>query len=384
MASRSISRSEAPGSRQSRYDDFLSTCGPIDSYRSSKSSTTPKKSQRARSFSSFDSSDSSDSGFKFSQHDGTRRNNHTRHCSDSGPPLHVPQLSPPPTAHRDSSRIKVHTTSTVLPIGIDLESQKPQVFDSKGNTELESSETRRAKSAAPFILFRVLYYLKGLVTHGRQDQNASHAASGAVDVPLTVTSSSSKTQDGKVKTDPENVNLKVPQRAHNHDSPFRFLHDLPDSSQNPHHHHASDHDSERRVRYTTYTSYGVGGHRRTQTVRYNGTASAGHAMMRRRILIMMLIFVAVALPLGIVFGTKSFSSYNFREYFVRRTKDTFRSMQNESDPEKLRSLYAEAVKESTVLKRSAIVNQLYGGWKLAVEAKETEEDPSVVHQRSDS
>ncbi|KAF9045606.1 hypothetical protein BJ165DRAFT_1415534 [Panaeolus papilionaceus] len=82
-------------------------------------------------------------------------------------------------------------------------------------------------------------------------------------------------------------------------------------------------------------------------------------------------------------SSQSFSSYNFREYFVRRTKDTFRSMQDETDPERLSSLYAEAVKESTVLKRSAIVNQLYGGWKLAIEVKETE-DPSVVHERSDS
>jgi 3-deoxy-D-manno-octulosonic-acid transferase len=83
-------------------------------------------------------------------------------------------------------------------------------------------------------------------------------------------------------------------------------------------------------------------------------------------------------------SSQSFSSYNFREYFVRRTKDSFRSMQNETDPERLRSLYAEAIKESTVLKRSSIVNQLYGGWKLAIEVQDTESDPSVVKQRSDS
>ena len=137
--------------------------------------------------------------------------------------------------------------------------------------------------------------------------------------------------------------------------------------------------------------------------------------------------------------SQSFSSYNFREYFVRRTKDTFRTMQvispffffafiyfpslsfffffsfyvhqpsfsllwnsffffsfsnhtsftdfffflppfnnqNESDPEKLRSMYSDALKESAVLTRSAVVNQLYGGWKLAVEAKQLEAQPEA-------
>ncbi|KAG2750052.1 hypothetical protein P692DRAFT_20730481 [Suillus brevipes Sb2] len=64
---------------------------------------------------------------------------------------------------------------------------------------------------------------------------------------------------------------------------------------------------------------------------------------------------------------KSFSSYNFRTYFVRRTEDTFRGMQAEQDPIKLSQAYNEAVKELSVLKRCAVVNQLYGGARLAVE-----------------
>jgi len=69
---------------------------------------------------------------------------------------------------------------------------------------------------------------------------------------------------------------------------------------------------------------------------------------------------------------------------VARTKDTFRSIQNESDPEKVRSLYSDAVKEHAVLRRSAIVNQLYGGWKLAVEAKQEAKKPDMIMERSDS
>ncbi|PPQ86417.1 hypothetical protein CVT25_003539 [Psilocybe cyanescens] len=82
--------------------------------------------------------------------------------------------------------------------------------------------------------------------------------------------------------------------------------------------------------------------------------------------------------------SQSFSSYNFREYFVRRTKDTFRAIQNESDPERVRSLYSDAVRESTVLRRSAIVNQLYGGWKLTIEVEDAQKQPDATLQRADS
>jgi len=41
--------------------------------------------------------------------------------------------------------------------------------------------------------------------------------------------------------------------------------------------------------------------------------------------------------------------------------------QNERDPERVAALYNESVKELAALKRGAIVNQLYGGWTLAVE-----------------
>ncbi|KAJ3879292.1 hypothetical protein F5051DRAFT_206034 [Lentinula edodes] len=76
--------------------------------------------------------------------------------------------------------------------------------------------------------------------------------------------------------------------------------------------------------------------------------------------------------------SKSFSSYNFRNYFIRRTKDTFRAIQSESDPARIQSQYSEAVRELSVLRRSAIVNQLYGGWRLAVE----DQKPSMA--RADS
>ena len=46
-------------------------------------------------------------------------------------------------------------------------------------------------------------------------------------------------------------------------------------------------------------------------------------------------------------------------------------------------MYSELVKENAVLRRSAVVNQLYGGWKLAVEAKKLEEQPDAIKTRGD-
>jgi len=66
-------------------------------------------------------------------------------------------------------------------------------------------------------------------------------------------------------------------------------------------------------------------------------------------------------------SSRTFSSYNFRQYFVARTKSTFKEIQNESDPAKLSEFYNNTVKELAILRRSSIVNQLYGGMKLVVE-----------------
>lgn len=59
-------------------------------------------------------------------------------------------------------------------------------------------------------------------------------------------------------------------------------------------------------------------------------------------------------------------------------------MKEEQDANKLRDLYAEAIKESKVLQRSSIVNQLYGGWKLAVEVPKAPEGKEGTMERGDN
>lgn len=50
--------------------------------------------------------------------------------------------------------------------------------------------------------------------------------------------------------------------------------------------------------------------------------------------------------------------------------------QNERDPARVAALYSEGVKELTTVKRGAIVNQLYGGWTLAVEEQNLQRERS--------
>ncbi|KAF8583464.1 hypothetical protein K439DRAFT_1412101 [Ramaria rubella] len=66
--------------------------------------------------------------------------------------------------------------------------------------------------------------------------------------------------------------------------------------------------------------------------------------------------------------SRSFSSYNFRTYFVRRTRRVWRSFQADASPERLSQFYHENVKELNVLRRASVVNSIYGGRKLVVES----------------
>ena len=68
--------------------------------------------------------------------------------------------------------------------------------------------------------------------------------------------------------------------------------------------------------------------------------------------------------------SRSFASYNFRSYFVQRTQHVFKDVldgRKVPSPERLQAFYDETNKELEVLKRAAVINQLYGGRKLVVE-----------------
>lgn len=59
-------------------------------------------------------------------------------------------------------------------------------------------------------------------------------------------------------------------------------------------------------------------------------------------------------------SSKQFATYNFREYFLRRTREDFRQFRGETDPAKIQELLAYGRKELTVIQRQAQISQLYG------------------------
>lgn len=62
-----------------------------------------------------------------------------------------------------------------------------------------------------------------------------------------------------------------------------------------------------------------------------------------------------------------FNDYNFRNYFLRRAKTTFRENRDVKDQEKLDALYTDALKDLGVLKRQSLISQMYTFDKLVVE-----------------
>ncbi|CAZ80641.1 unnamed protein product [Tuber melanosporum] len=62
-----------------------------------------------------------------------------------------------------------------------------------------------------------------------------------------------------------------------------------------------------------------------------------------------------------------FSSYNFREYARRRTRDVFREHKNVEDPRKIQELMQKGLKELQVLKRQTMISQFFQMDRLVVE-----------------
>lgn len=64
-----------------------------------------------------------------------------------------------------------------------------------------------------------------------------------------------------------------------------------------------------------------------------------------------------------------FSSYNFRDYTLRRSRDAFRANMNETSSEKIAAFITKAEQELLVVKRQAAISQMYTtGEHLVVEA----------------
>lgn len=66
-------------------------------------------------------------------------------------------------------------------------------------------------------------------------------------------------------------------------------------------------------------------------------------------------------------NANNFNDYNFKNYFLRRTRTLFRENREVKDQQKLDSLYTNALKDLGVLKRQSLISQMYTFDKLVVE-----------------
>ncbi|CCK72754.1 Isd11p KNAG_0L01340 [Huiozyma naganishii CBS 8797] len=66
-------------------------------------------------------------------------------------------------------------------------------------------------------------------------------------------------------------------------------------------------------------------------------------------------------------NANQFTNYNFREYFLRRTRNTFKQNKTVEDPARLAALFGEARAELKVLKRQSVISQMYTFDKTVVE-----------------
>ncbi|AWU77446.1 uncharacterized protein C5L36_0D01840 [Pichia kudriavzevii] len=77
---------------------------------------------------------------------------------------------------------------------------------------------------------------------------------------------------------------------------------------------------------------------------------------------------ALALYRGLLRTARRFDYYNFRHYFLRRTRESFRANQKlDANDTNVTSLLADAEENLAVLRRQAAISQMYHFDKLVVE-----------------
>ncbi|KAL7632813.1 UNVERIFIED_CONTAM: hypothetical protein RMT77_016879 [Armadillidium vulgare] len=74
--------------------------------------------------------------------------------------------------------------------------------------------------------------------------------------------------------------------------------------------------------------------------------------------------------------SQKFSSYNYREYALKRIKDGFKEYKDVTDEKKLLALRNSALENLQVIKRQVLIGQMYSAAPLVIEKKETNENKS--------
>ncbi|KAL2831210.1 hypothetical protein BDW59DRAFT_158154 [Aspergillus cavernicola] len=83
--------------------------------------------------------------------------------------------------------------------------------------------------------------------------------------------------------------------------------------------------------------------------------------------------------------SSQFSNYSFREYALRRTRDSFREHQRETEDRKIQELIQEGLQNLRMMKRQTVISQFYQLDRLVVEGqktgKEIGQEGGIVRQK---
>lgn len=73
-------------------------------------------------------------------------------------------------------------------------------------------------------------------------------------------------------------------------------------------------------------------------------------------------------------NANNFSNYNYRNYFLRKAKTSFRQNKTLEDVKELNEAWNKAQRELGVLKRQSVISQMYTFDKLVVEPLQSSHD----------
>ncbi|GME67041.1 unnamed protein product [[Candida] boidinii] len=77
--------------------------------------------------------------------------------------------------------------------------------------------------------------------------------------------------------------------------------------------------------------------------------------------------------------SNKFEIYNFREYFIRKSRNEFKKYKDITEVEKARELLDQAKKDLLVIKRQSTISQMYHFDKLVVERVDDDHHLSKKH-----
>lgn len=78
-------------------------------------------------------------------------------------------------------------------------------------------------------------------------------------------------------------------------------------------------------------------------------------------------FQVLALYKQLIKNARAFSDYNFRNYFIRRIRYTYKENKTLQDTTKVTALYNQGLTDLGMLKRQCIISRMYTFDKLVVE-----------------